>query len=265
MDLKIYIPTKARVDRQITLGHLPPKLHRRTFLVTSHEEALEHKKRGVKATVLSCSEKGIAATRDWIMKHAKNEGFKRVVMLDDDLCLQRRRKDMRITNASPEEYQAAFEWLDSALKTHAHASWGTRFLAYAAEGSHMSPSRAMYALGYNVKLFHEVGASFCKDMPEFPVMEDFHVTLQLLKAGYPNLVSLEWRASPYRSNAPGGCSTWRTLKRHNESAKRLVKLHAPYAKLRTADTEWEGEGMPEGQKRLEVTCYWQKALKEARQ
>lgn len=260
MELKIYIPTKSRVDRQVTLNRMPEDLQRKAFLVCPPDEAAQHKERGVKATILTCKERGISATREWILQHALNRGFKRLVMLDDDVVLQRRRKDMRITNAEPKEYVGAFKWLDDKLKTYAHASWGTRFLAYNAPGQEMEPGRAMYALGYNTKLVRSVKASFIRGMPPMPVMEDFHITLQLLKAGHPNCVSLEWRASPYASNAPGGCSTWRNLKNHNASAKRLVELHKPFVKLRKSDTKWEGEGM-EGQARLEVTVYWQKALR----
>lgn len=259
MDLKIFVPTRARVEKQVTLSRMPEKLRRQAFTVCPRDEASNHKE--WKRNVLICDEKGIAATRDWIMWYAKKQGIKRLVMLDDDVVLQRRRKDMRITNADEKEYEGAFKWLDTKLKTFAHASWGTRFLAFAAEGEQLSPGRAMYALGYDVKKFFEAKAGFCKDMPRMPVMEDFHVTLQLLRAGHPNVVSLEWRASPYASNAPGGCSTWRNIKNHSDSAKRLAKLHPEFVKVRVADTEWKGEGMPEGEKRLEVTVQWQKAAK----
>lgn len=259
MELKIFIPTKGRVDRQVTWNRMPEKLRKQTLIVCPADEGLSHQSYG--RSVLACPEKGIGATRDWIMRYAYKKGIKRLVMVDDDVVLQRRRVDMRITNADLKEYEGAFKWLDTKLKIYAHASWGTRFLAFAAKGEEMSPGRAMYALGYDVKKFFEVKAGFCKNMPKMPVMEDFHVTLQLLRAGFPNVVSLEWRASPYASNAPGGCSTWRNIKNHSDSARRLAKLHSDFVKVRTADTEWKGDGMPEGEKRLEVTVQWQKAAK----
>lgn len=216
------------------------------------------------ATVLSCDAKGISATRDWIMNHAKKEGHARVVMLDDDLTLQKRRPNGKITNLEGvNEFTDAFGWLDDALRKYAHAGFTPRFLEFDKPASvkEQVGKRMMYVLGYNVKQFFEAKASFTRGLPDMPTMEDFHVTLQLIRAGMPNLNSLVWRVHARVSNASGGCSTWRTLERHNRSAERLVKLHAPFVKLRVADTEWKGEGMKEGVKRKEVTVYWQKAMK----
>ncbi len=255
MDLRIYIPTLGRINRQPTFTRLPAKLQKLAFIVCPLDEVTQHVAQGRAA--LPCPAKGISATRDWIMEHAHRKGFKRIVMLDDDLVMQRKRADGKISNLEPAEYEQAFKWLDTTLKTRAHASFGPRFLGYDLDVKEMVGKRMMYVLGYNVPEVRRAKGSFTRGMPPMPVMEDFHMTLQLLKAGLPNVLSLEWRVSPYASNYAGGCSTWRNLERINASAKRLAALHPGLVTLRPKKN-WNGlEG-----EQWDVTVGWLKALKQ---
>lgn len=261
MDLKIYIPTHQRVHRQITLRTLPEDIQREsTFLVCHPSEVAQHKANGVKAAVIPDSSAGIAARRDWIMLHAKRRGFKRVMMIDDDMTWQRRRPDMRITNCTNDEVYGALKWLDKVLGEYeyAHAGFCHRALNYDNPAEYLIGSRMMYMLCYDVKKFFAHSVSFTRGMPSPVVMEDFHATLQLFARGEPNIISLEWRAAPAPSGAPGGCSAWRTRTIIERCAKTLVKLYAPHVKLRQKNA-WDG-----GDPQTDVTVYWQKALAAGR-
>lgn len=263
MKLKIYIPTMSRVAKQSTLSKLPEKLQAAVTLVCPPEDVKPLRERHKDTNVLACPAKGIAATRQWIMDYSRKAGHERIVMLDDDLTLQKRREGGRITNLEGPEFMEAFQWLDNALKVHAAATFGPRFLSYDLKGEEWLNKRQMYVLGYNVKAVHEVKASFTKGLPEMPVMEDFHMTLQLLKAGRSNTLSLVWRVSPYAANAPGGCSTWRTVERQNATARALEKLHAPFVVVKEKKA-WKGMASAQGvasEQRLDVVVYWQKAAK----
>ena len=252
-DLKIFIPTLGRVQKQSTYNRLPDVLKKKTFIVCPTEEVYAHEDLG--RQVIACDKIGIGPTRDYIVDWAANKDIKYIVMLDDDVVLQRRRHDFRITNVkTEEEYLAAFEWLGKTLEIVAHCGWGTRFLGYATQGKETSPGRMMYCLAYDVDVVKKLGASFSKGAPWDGTMEDFYMTLQLLQAGYPNVVSLEWRASPGPSNAKGGCSTWRTTKCQNESAERLARL---YPNLVTVRHKKNWDGMGEGM--LDVRIAWRKA------
>lgn len=257
MELKIYIPTYRRVYKQTTLNRLPEDIQKKVFLVVPPDEVEQHKANKVKATVLAAKVKGIGEKRNWIMAHAKKNGFKRIVMLDDDLTLQKRRDDMKITNLEGKEFHEAFKWMDDTLKKYAHATFGMRFLGYADTAEVKEGARAVYVLGYNVKQFFEAKADFTKGLPNPPNMEDFHVTLHLLTRGYPNLLSLVYRCSPYGSNLAGGCSVDRNAEDLARSAKRLTELYPGLVKLR-AKKGWYDE------EHTDVTVQWQKALKEAR-
>lgn len=262
MKLKIFIPTHRRVARQVTLTRMPEALQRQVTLVPSDEEDAEYlRSRYPAQVVVAKGTKSIGEKRDWILAYAKKKGYPRIVMLDDDLVLQKRREDLKITNLEGKEFIQAFEWMDKALQKYAHATFGMRFLAYDKVIDEEYGKRAVYVLGFDVKKFHAAKVGFTKDMPPMSVMEDFHATLQLLTAGHPNVLSHVWRVSPYASNKGGGCKDQRTPKHMEASAKRLVKLYPGLVKLREKKA-WDGVGQAT---QTDVTVYWQKALKQGEQ
>ncbi len=266
--MELYIPTLGRVDRQVTLKNMPVNIQKAVMLVVHPTEVQAHRAAGVVAQLLPCPAqgKGIGPVRDWILDHATKAGTKRFAMLDDDIILQKRRglrtapggrRYHTITNATPEEYVQALAWVDGALKVHAHASWGTRFLDIETTDKELRGGRAMGLLGYNVAKVNAAGARFGKGLEGTRGgMEDNNMTLQLLTAGYANAVSMVWRCTSPGSQARGGCQTWRTAATIEEQARRIAELHAPFAKLRVKKSVWAGvEGT-----QYDVTIQWKKAL-----
>jgi hypothetical protein len=249
----IYIPTRGRVDKQKTYHRLPQSVKDYAVLVCPPDEVEEHNSRGRNA--VACEAVGIAATRDWIIEHAIENGIWHLMMLDDDMILQRRREDGRITNCDDQEMLDAIQWVYNSLGDYAHVGLGTRFLGYNEPGEHVNTTRMMYALAYDVRVITSVGATFCKGMPQPSTMEDFNMTLQLLKAGYDNCVSLEWRITPGQSNAPGGCSLWRTTPVQSRSAVALAALHPGLVTVRPKK-EWRD--MEDGM--MDVRVKWKQAL-----
>jgi hypothetical protein len=263
VNLKILITTMGRVHKQLTYDYMPPALKKQAIIVCPPNEAKDHAALGRNILVCTKDGQGLAKKRDWVLQHAWKQGWRYIAMLDDDVVLQRRRKDMRITNATHDEYPLAFEWLEKQLKAgYAHVGWQHRALAFADTGPAMIGTRQMYCLAYDVKKLEKVEATFSGGLPPFASMSDFYMTLQLLTAGLPNIVSLEWRAAPYKSNAPGGCSTYRTKKTIEASARAIAKMFPDFVKLREKKTSWEGVA-EQGENRetqTDVTVYWKKAL-----
>jgi hypothetical protein len=249
--LKIFIPTLNRVDRQGTWGRIPKKYKNHTLLVCPPEEMNDHAQRGRR--VVGCPAKGIAPTRDWIMQYAVENGYRRILMLDDDLAFQYHDGE-KIKDSTEAQAVQALEWMEDSLGRHAHAAFAPRFLNYEARGDQPN-MRAMYALGYNVRKFVEAGAQFTF-LGEKTTMEDFYSTLWLMTHGHANVVSGTFRVNPGQSNVNGGCSTWRTTAAQTASAKRLNELFPDFVKLREKK-EWQG--MEAGM--LDVTIYWKKAAK----
>jgi hypothetical protein len=86
-------------------------------------------------------------------------------------------------------------------------------------------------------------------------MEDFDVTLQLLRLGYANIVLAQWVHNQRGSGASGGCSTYRTMDMQAKAAKGLAKLHAPFVNVVYKQTShaWGGQA------RQDVVIAWKKA------
>ena len=97
-----------------------------------------------------------------------------------------------------------------------------------------------------------------------PVMEDFDLTLQLLRLGHPNRVDYRFCWNQRGSGAAGGCSSYRTAEMQSEAAKKLAELHAPYVKLvvkRSKDSSASWSGMKE---RYDVNVQWRQAFESSR-
>ena len=262
--LDIYIPTMGRVHSQHTLDNLPKKMRSKAVLVCRSkdvEEIKEHKALG--RNVLVCPKVGIAATRDWILNYADNYGQSKIVMFDDDIWIQRRRPSGKIDHATEDEKLEAFDWLDSTLKVVPHCGWSMRWLAFANKGPYLEPARMMKCLAYDVKSIKVARAGFCHGAadPSTFGIEDINMTIQLLLAGLPNRVSLEWRIKCSLSHAPGGAALWRTAAMQTTNAKELATAYPGVVKLREKKA-WAGM---EAQAMTDVTVYWQKALKIGRQ
>ncbi len=87
-------------------------------------------------------------------------------------------------------------------------------------------------------------------------MEDFDVQLQLLKRGLGNACLYYWAQGQSKTNAPGGCSLWRTHEVHEAAARRLAELHPGLVRLRQKANKTDAGGFGT---RMEVTIAWKKA------
>ena len=105
------------------------------------------------------------------------------------------------------------------------------------------------ALGY----YLPVVTKECRwDLVEF--REDYSVSLQLLLKGYPNAV---WTGTvvDQKTNAPGGCSTYRTVEMSDAECEKLRTLFPGYVSIRHRDYT---TSVP----RKEVEVQWKKALED---
>ena len=111
----------------------------------------------------------------------------------------------------------------------------------------------MRVLGYNKKYLEREQITFGR----IPVMEDFDITLQLLRRGYPNMILNHWVHNQGGSDTTGGCSTFRTPELQEKAANMLKEFHPNFVKVveKETKTSWGGK------KRTDVTVYWKKAYK----
>lgn len=245
--MEIYIPTKGRVFQE-TYDSLPQELKRRVIFVVDSSETCVH---GLRTPP---SVKGIGPTRQWI---AEQPGDNKFVMLDDDLVFATRRGDEpeKFRDSTPEEITDLFNRVEHMLDSYAHIGVSTREGGNRDTDSFVFNTRLLRILGYRRDVLKDNGVRFDR----LELMEDFDVTLQLLRLGYSN-IRINWMVHNQRSsNAPGGCSTYRTLEKQSAAARGLAELHPQFVTVVTKQTKtaWNG------QERQDVRIQWKQAYESA--
>lgn len=197
--------------------------------------------------------KGIAATRDWIVHDMKSEND-HVLMLDDDLHFAVRRDDERDKFRQPErkDIRAMIDALAEQLELYPHVAIGSREGGNRVTSEHVWNTRMMRVLGYRRSYLIRNKIWFSP----MEVMEDFHVTLQILRQGEDCCVLNNWVSNQAGgSDAKGGCSTFRTLELHAENAHRLAARHPGFVKVvdKQTKTAWGGRA------RKDVVVQWKAA------
>jgi hypothetical protein len=249
----IIIPTLGRTEEQRTLEALPPELRRRTTLVCPKREAarLAHLYPDIEIVVQPDHIRGIAQTRQWIVQTWFEAGYDKIIMLDDDLIFATRISagDWHLRPIQGDELIPEFERIAEKLgPDFPHVGFGQRQNNNRVEeAGWQSPGRMLYALGYYLPIV----AKECK-FDLIALREDYCVALQLLLKGYPNAVWTKTVADQ-ETNAPGGCSTYRTPEMNHAEAEKLAQLFPGYAPL--VSKEYKN-----GSRRKEPMCQWKKAL-----
>jgi hypothetical protein len=178
-------------------------------------------------------------------------------MLDDDLTFFSRRVDnpALFCRPDPEEITLLVSEIEDSLDEFAHVGIGSREGGNRLMGHRYFNTRLQRVLAYRTDVLQREGIRFDR----LPVMEDFDVNLSLLRAGYRN-VMLNWIVNDQGgSNAPGGCSQWRTLDMQAAAARKLAELHYGFVRTveKTTKTAWGG------QTRLDVRIQWKKAYESS--
>jgi hypothetical protein len=201
--------------------------------------------------------KRLSPTRQWLLENCPSN---KMILFDDDLAFAVRRKDdiTKFRPAEPADITRMIDMLHDYLDRYVHvglmAREGGNRIKTDAKGKpvkHLEAIRMMRVLGYN-------RGNMC-GAPRFdrlPTKQDFDMTLQLLRTGYPNAVITEFVHNQAGSNTEGGCSAYRDEAMMARSAELLRKLHPDYVKVVTKETKsaWGGG------ERVDVQISWKKAL-----
>jgi len=254
----IYIPTFDRWNEQKTLESIPKKWLERTWLVVDYGEARHYRERyGDRVIVTPKHICKIATTRQWIMENPKD---RYVVMLDDDLTFSMRKgKGIKLSRCEPEDLNGMFQLLRKWMKEeeYMHVGISRQGGNNHVEENHIDVHRMNNAYAYDAKRFREAGVRFDRLL----VMEDFDVTLSLLRMGYPNRVTYKYAWSQKASGAQGGCSSYRTREVQADAARKLSELHPGCVRVveKTSKSGWEGM-----KTRKDVVISWKKAYEHGK-
>lgn len=252
--MPVYIPSSGRYDNSTgTLSRFP--IHERVYLVVQHHQAYWYEPlseaTGVKMLVLPKGIERIAPTRKWIAEHAAAGGHAKHCQLDDDLYFyQREPGTQRLRTATKDEVFDMLMAIAFDLEIYAHVSVSDRNCNNWEPNPWQLNARCMRVLGYQTEEYLR------SKLGRVEVMQDFDVSLQMLKRGLPSKVHFHWATAQGKTNAPGGCSKWRTLQLHNNAARRLARLHPNVVRLRQKNDRGRFG------KRTEVTVQWKRAYRD---
>jgi hypothetical protein len=256
MDIIIHTYGRPTLDRQHTLralladGITP-------ILVVQHREHLLYDWYKGPVHVLPSDIQKLAPTRDYLIH---NDVWKKdhVVFLDDDLKFFTRREDDRtkFRDTKPGELRAMFDAIDGNLNIYPMVGIAPREGGNRNTEEFLHNTRIMRVLSFNRKYLRAKNVTFSP----LVVMEDFHVNLQVLKSGADTRVLNNWCNNQVEgSDAPGGCSTYRTGIVQAQSAELLAQLHDPYVRVVQKSTK----GAWGGGIRTDVIISWKKARQHA--
>ncbi len=248
--MKVVIPTYGRSHKQTTFHELPSSIQEETTLIVDHREAGMYP--AYPHLVLPAEIQGICPTRKWCLDNLIDIDHKQL-QLDDDLVFALRREDDRtkFKPATKDDIETMFYDAEYLLDKYAHIGVGTREGGNRRTEPYTYVGRVLRILGYRQDVLQRTGAG---STTMGSVMEDFDITLQLLRLGYPN-ASINWIVhNQGGSNTDGGCSTYRDMELQGQAAEALAEKHYPFVKVveKTTKTAWGG------QTRKDVIIQWKK-------
>ena len=248
--MRIYIPSRSRADNQITVHQSPRRWQAYTALVVPPAEVAAYRALDLPVHILTPNVTGIGPVRQWILNHCPEDTC---CMLDDDLGFIIRRPDSpaHFLGAVTSDIDTMLRTIEKQLDRYAQVGVCTREGGNRFTEGDVVCTRLLRVLAYHVPTYF---ATKCK-FDRVPVMEDFDVSLQLLRAGYPNLLLTRWGQGQQQSGAPGGCSTYRDMQMQAEAAWALARLHKPFVKVVNKTTKSSFGGGT----RTDVVISWKKA------
>ena len=251
-DVSFVIPSSGRATKQVTINQLPEEIKSCTWLAVPRHEVDTYLKAGYVVIGVPDNIKGISPTRRYLMETCST---RYLMMLDDDMTFAYRpdmsspklvsldRNDVRLVDM--------FNYWRGLMKSFAHVGLSARQGNNRVNEPFKRCCRMFNAYMYDLPRIRNARV----EVGRTPVMEDFDLTLQLLRKGLPNAVIYKWCWNQSGSNAAGGCSQYRTNEMQEEAAARLAELHPGFVRLvRKQSKNWSGM-----ETRTDVVVSWSKA------
>ena len=265
--MRIYIPSYQRwktIGYASTLEYIPEDMHDFVVVACRTEEREGYTRalspyfdRGLR--VVGFDAIGIADKRKMIGLHAASEGIEKFCMMDDDLsfAVRIRPEETKLRRFAHGDFAEMHAAMEEHLDRYAHVAISLR-QGNNNFGPGPSPllaecGRGIRCVGYRTKEFNEL------EHGRVRIMEDIDVTLQLLRKGMPNAILHWWAQDQKQTNAPGGCSVWRTKEVQEEEAMKLHALHPEFTKPRLKENKTGGDFGT----RTELTVFWKAAYQSS--
>ena len=250
--IPIFIPTKGRVYKQVTLDSIGKE---NAFVVCPKHEVKQHELMGRK--VIDRGEvTGINNVRQFILEYAMEAQYDKILILDDDLIFNTRASSdaPNLRKVTSEETAELFNRMDKLLDEYVHVGVSPRQMNDKHFPDTVKHGMRMNAV-HGIRPFDVYNTGLKYNAVE--LMEDYFMTLGLFAKGMPNAVIVDWTWDQRGgSGAKGGCSTYRTLELQEHASKQLAFYYPDFVKVVEKETKTGWEGM---KKRYDVRVQWRKA------
>lgn len=254
--MHLFITTYGRPNKMATWGALTPSLQRRTTIVVQHRERNKYDDYAYHdILVLPPGITRLSPTRQFILENASQlYGSRYICMMDDDILSFGWRdnpNEIKLSVATPVQINRMFSrchlWLQNGL---AHCGISPRGMNHTVDDNVKLNGRLCQLLCYDTKIVAENNFR----MDRVSLMQDFDMTLQMLRAGYANKVLFQGCTNTRGSGGVGGCNSYRTPDMQSATARKLKKLHPEFVSLRQKQS-----GQYKDQMITDVTVQWKKA------
>jgi len=260
--MKIFIPTKNRQDIQHTAKNLAEAGIEAIYVIDENDHPPVDPP--FEFVRIDCT--GISNVRQAIINLSDDN---KILMMDDDLSFFVRdsleSESLRL--AKPFEIADMIQWLDVALNEYAHASISARtqnfqctYRLQKANAFTLETVRPYRIYGFDKSIVEGEKLEFGAGL-KINVQDDFHITLELLELGYPNIVNFKYAHEQRGSNSRGGAATYRNIELLEKCAQNLKQRHPKVVKVVQKKTinSWGGT-LERPVFRTDVIIQWQKAL-----
>ena len=247
--MNLYIMTRGRANKQITLKHIPPSFYSKTYLVCPKSEVLEHEHMtfSVPTKIDNYSKK-----MQFLIDHIRNEDNGIGVIMDDDIWFDKRIVGQEKLRKPIDEHEVCdmFSEMEHLLQTTALVGVHPRQMGQNKELPFVCNGKIICVQGINTNLFP-------RNMPrvdKYPILSDVWLNCELLSRGIGNKLITTWVQDHASCQAPGGCSIYRTPEMQKECCEELERKFAPYFKVvkKTAKNNWLGG------ERYDFRCQWKR-------
>lgn len=224
-DIKIYITTLGREDRQITLKKIPKKWKDNVYIVCPDYEKHNWENR---IDVPEYCIGNLSKTRQWLLDTCD---VKFMALFDDDITFLNRIKDRKKTvknsfKDNSEMFDLFYNWLKSGVDycgmIHRFQFQNQPEIKYYGKPSYCYFLNREFFLKYKIRF------------DDIRFYSDFHVPLAVLEFGGVMRYSGLYIANEFKANAPGGCSINRTAELNKQSVFKLRELHPKYVTITDA-------------------------------
>lgn len=259
----IVIMTRGRVHNQWTVKSIPEVRRADTYFCCPPEEADELEELyNLPAIPFEHPNPNQSNKFQWLLERNMFPAEDKICILDDDLIFSRREElpdRTSLRQIKPEDdiryLIELFDLIEMNLSDVPQVGVHPRQMGQETEPPYHENGKCITVYGVNRRMIEELG--FNKDwrVDYLPIFGDVFLNCHVLSSGGSNRLITQYLVDWKPSQAPGGCSIYRTPELQEQAVDKLVELFGPYVKKvikKPKASKWLGD------ERVDFRTQWKK-------